>query len=179
MKRSTMIRQQIGDLLEIEYEGGFYYVVVLTRRVLFGGNIVFAHHTDGTRKDRDHVLAHRQGFNVCTDLLLPKKEGVVTRLHTYDDVSEFWLTKYAKYCHEHRLGRKAEEWFIYDIEDLGTEIARTREMPRELREAMDSEMSSFDLVAGKIRAGYTPDQNPFLGRESGLFRRFVDWTFEW
>ena len=42
-----MIRQQVGDLLEIEYEGKYYYVVVLTKIVSFGGNIVFAHHTDG------------------------------------------------------------------------------------------------------------------------------------
>ena len=157
-----MIRQQVGDLLEIEYEGKFCYLVVLTKIVMFGGNIVFAHHTDGRRHDLDSMLAHRQGFNVCTDLLLPKKEGVVTRLHRYEDVSEFWLTKYAKYCHEHRPGRTAEEWFIYEIGDPGTEIARVREMPQKYREAMDNAMSSFDLVAKEILNGYTPDQNPFL-----------------
>jgi hypothetical protein len=166
-----MIRQQVGDLLEIQYEGKYYYVVVLTKIVMFGGNIVFAHHTDGERKRADELLRHREGFNVCTDLLLPKKEGVVTRLHRYDDTAEFWLTKYAKYTHEYRLGHKATEWFIYQIDDLGTEIARVQRMPPEYREAMDSAMSSFDLVAEMILEGYTPDQNPFLERTGGL----ADW----
>jgi hypothetical protein len=46
-----MIQQKVGDLLEIQYEGKYYYVVVLTKIVMFGGNTVFAHHTDGGRKE--------------------------------------------------------------------------------------------------------------------------------
>ena len=173
-----MIRQQVGDLLEIEYEGKFYYLVVLTKIVMFGGNIVFAHHTDGRQHELDVMLAHRTGFNICTDLLLPKKDGVVTRCHRYEDVSEFWLTKYAKYCHEHRPGHTAKEWFIYRIDDPGNEIARVREMPQTYREAMDNAMSSFDLVAEMILRGYTPEQNPFLEPQKngagGFLRRFWD-----
>jgi len=37
-----MIRQQLGDLLEICFEDRYYYLVVLTKIVMFGGNIVFA-----------------------------------------------------------------------------------------------------------------------------------------
>lgn len=168
-----MIRQQVGDLLEIEWDGGFYYVVVLTKIVQFGGNIVFAHHTDGERVAKEEILSRGKGFNVCTDLLLAKKEGSVRRIHRFDDVSRFWLTRFAKYCHEHRPGRTAEEWFIYDIEDLGAEVARVRDMPREYREAMDSATSSFDLVAEKILASYTPDQNRFLAPERGRLRRLL------
>jgi hypothetical protein len=169
-----VIRQQVGDLLEIEYEGKYYCVVVLTKRVMFGGNIVFAHHTNGQQQDPEEMIAHQKGYNVCTDLLLPKKEGVVARLHRHEDTLKFWLTRYVKSCHEHRLGRKAEFWFIYDIEDLSTEIARVQEMPRKYREAMDGGMSSFDLVAKEILNGYTPGQNPFLEPEkngSGGFLR--------
>ena len=167
LEDEPVIRQLAGDLLEIEWDDGFFYVVVLTKIVQFGGNIVFAHHTGGQQLAAEEIVDSRKGFNVCTDLLLPKKEGVVRRLHRHEDVSTFWLTQYAKYCHEHRPGRKAEEWFIYDIKDLRTEIARVREMPQAYREAMDSGTYSFDLVAEKILAGYTPDQNQFLERRRG------------
>ena len=45
----NMIRQQVGDVLEIEYEGRCFYVVILTRIVMFGGNVVFAYHNDGQK----------------------------------------------------------------------------------------------------------------------------------
>jgi hypothetical protein len=35
-------------------------------------------------------------------------------------------------------------------------------MPPRYAEAMDDGVTSFDLVAEKILAGYTPDQNPRL-----------------
>ena len=157
-----MIRQQVGDLLEIEYEGKFYYLVVLTKIVLFGGNIVFAFHGTGSKRRLAELLASRRGFNVCTDLLMPKKEGTVTRLHRFEDVSGFWLTRYIKSTLEHRLGHRAKRWTITRIDEPDVIVARRRWMPRRYREAMDDGTYSFDLVAEKILASYTPDQNPFL-----------------
>ena len=70
-----MIHQQPGDLLEIEFEGRWYYLVVLTKIVMFGGNIVFAFHGDGSQRSLDSLTGTAPGFNICTDLLLPKKQG--------------------------------------------------------------------------------------------------------
>jgi hypothetical protein len=70
-----MIRQQVGDLLEVKFEGKFVYLVVLTKIVQFGGNIVFAHHSDGSPRSLDFLHLNRKGFNISTDLLLPKREG--------------------------------------------------------------------------------------------------------
>ena len=39
-----MIQQRIGDLLEIDEGGKYFYVVVLSKVVMFGGNILFAFH---------------------------------------------------------------------------------------------------------------------------------------
>jgi hypothetical protein len=91
-----MIRQQIGDLLEIQFGGTFSYVIVLTKIVMFGGNIVYAYHTDGKRYELEELLTNHAGFNVCTDLRLPKREGVVARIHRFEDVAQFWRTKFAK-----------------------------------------------------------------------------------
>ena len=64
-----MIQQRPGDLLEIKIDSAFFYVVVLTNIVQFGGNIVFAFHTDGSRRMVSEFDPKKSGFNVCTDLL--------------------------------------------------------------------------------------------------------------
>ena len=158
-----MIRQQVGDLLEIRFESTYSYVVVLTKVVMFGGNILFAYHTDGARKDVQELLALQDGFNVCADLLLPKREGEVRRIHHFKDVTQFWRTRFAKGTHEHRLGVKAKEWFIYRIDNLGgSHIARVRTLTPEYRQAMDHACFSFDWVVKMIQQRYTPDQNQHI-----------------
>ncbi len=158
-----MIRQQVGDLLEIRRDGRYFYVVVLTPIVMFGGNIVFAFHTGGEKRRVESLKPTDAGFNVCTDLLLPKRAGDVKRIHRFFEVSPFWRTAFAKGCHEYRLGVKAKEWFVYRIDALnGTPIARVPELTPEYRLAMDHACSSFDLVAAKVLRRYTPDQNEHI-----------------
>lgn len=157
-----MIQQAPGDLLEIEFDGKFYYVVVLTKIVMFGGNIVFAFHGDGVQRLSDSLTEHDSGFNVCTDLLLPKKEGSVRRLRRLPDVSGYWRTRLTKNTSEYRKGYKARDWYIYNVNDLQNHIEVRSSMPPKYAAAMDHEMSSFDLVASKILSGYTPEQNPLL-----------------
>ncbi len=157
-----MIRQGSGDLLEIKFENNYYYVVVLTKAVMFGGNIIFAFHGDGSRRANESLTVVSPGFNVCTDLLYPKKNGVVVRIGHISDLIPFWRTRLAKGTNEWRKGMKAQEWWIYRIDDLRELITRTQTMTPEYASAMDHEMSSFDLVAKKIIAGYTPNQNSRL-----------------
>jgi len=158
-----MIQQRIGDLLEVEEERKYFYVVVLTRVVMFGGNILFAFHTDGAKRDIHRLTVGSRGFNICADLLRPKREGRVVRLHHFEDLAGFWRTKYTKNTHEYRLGVKAKEWFIHDIHDPGgPQVARVAKLNKEYQEAMDSGCYSFDLVAEKALAGYTPDQNEHI-----------------
>ena len=127
-----MIQQRIGDLLKIEESGKYFYVVVLSKLVMFGGNILFAFHNDGQRWEVSSLTSDCSGFNICADLLLPKREGCITRLRRYEDVSPFWRSKYAKATNEYRLGVKAKEWFIYKIDDLGAQhIARIAKLTPE------------------------------------------------
>lgn len=158
-----MIQQKIGDLLEIEEDGKYYYVVVLTKVVMFGGNILFAFHNGGEKREVNYLSASEGGFNICADLLWPKRERRVKRLHRYEDVSPFWQSKFVKATNEIRLGVKAKEWFIYDADKLGGDhIARVTKLTPEYREAMDSGCHSFDLVVQKVLARYTPDQNEHI-----------------
>ena len=155
-----MIRQQIGDLLEIEDDGRFFYVVILTNIVMFGGNIVFAHHTDGTRYTPEKIIANRKGFNVCADLLWPKKEGNVTRINKFTELSEFWLTKYAKGIEVNPKGFK--EWLIYRIDDLCKPVERYRQLPSKYRGAMDHQTVGFGVLARMILAKHSPNQNRYI-----------------
>jgi hypothetical protein len=157
-----MIQQQPGDLLEVQFDGKFYYVAVLTKIVMFGGNIVFAFHSDGLQRSQDLLTQTAPGFNVCTDLLLPKKQGEVHRLIRLPDTAAFWRTRLVKTTSEHRLGYKAREWYIYSVDDLQNHIERRSSMPPQYAAAMDGGMYAFDLVASKILEGYTPDKNRFL-----------------
>lgn len=159
-----MIQQRPGDLLEIIFEGNFYYVVVLTKIVQFGGNIVFAYHTDGKEKPLDELLKFKRGFNICTDLLMPKKEGNIKRIHRFDKFSEFWMSKFVKSCHRQPNGVRAKKWYIHALEEDGTrtEIGEFHRLRKKYRTAMDSGTSSFDLVAEKILRQYSPDQHPNL-----------------
>jgi hypothetical protein len=158
-----MIQQRVGDLLEIRYEDRYFYVVVLTPRVMFGGNIVFAFHANGERRDVESLRTTDDGFNVCTDLLPRKRAGEVRRMHRFGELSPFWRTAYAKGTNEYRRGVKAKEWFVYRIDALpGPAVARVADLTPEYRFAMDHECLSFDLVAEKILARYTPDQNEHI-----------------
>jgi hypothetical protein len=157
-----MIQQRPGDLLEILFRGNYYYLVVLTRIVVFGGNIVFAFHGDGSRRDRASLTTSSPGFNICTDLLLPKKSGTVQRLARYEDMEPFWRTKLVKATHEHRPGQRASRWFIYHVEAYGEVIEDRTTMPPKYAEAMDNGMYCFTLVTEKILTGYLPSKNPFL-----------------
>lgn len=158
-----MIQQRVGDLLEIRWDGKYYYLVVLTKIVMFGGNIAFAYHTDGKKQKLQELLANRGGFNICTDLLLPKKSGQVIGLHRFDDVSHFWLSPYRKACNAWSPGQKAKEWFIYQAANPGDKhIARVATLTQEYRLAMDDGCYSFDLVVDMIKRKYTPDQNEHI-----------------
>jgi len=160
-----MIRQKVGDFLEIYFEGNYYYVVVLTEIVMFGGNIVFAFHTDGKKQDTTKLLHSKKllGFNICTDLLPAKKQGDVSRVKKLDDVSKFWMSKYAKADHSLvQRGERAKRWYIYDVNDWGNCLKVKKWMTKKYKMAMDMSSCSFDVTADKILSKYTPDQNEFL-----------------
>jgi hypothetical protein len=158
-----MLQQRIGDLLEIKEGKRHFYVVVLTNVVYFGGNIVFAFHSDGGKRDASELAATDGGFNICCDLLWPKRDGAVTRLSRFADVSPFWRTRFVKATNEIRQGVRAKEWFVFEVDKLGGQhFLRANELADPYRAAMDGGCYSFDLVAERILARYTPDQNEHL-----------------
>ena len=157
-----MIQQRPGDILEVEYELKFYYMVVVTKNFMFGGNIVYAFHGTGIQIDNFCASTKKSGFNICTDLLLPKREGVVKRISKIEAPEDYLISNLIKGCHEHRPGKKAKEWWISTVDNPTDYLARVKKLTAEQSIAMDSGVSSFDLVAEKILKGYVPNKNPFI-----------------
>lgn len=154
-----MIRQQVGDILEIQFDGLWWYVVVLSKVVMLGGTIVFAFYNDGLKQDIQTLFESTDGFNICTDLLLPKKAGVVTRVGKVTDTAPYFKTRYAKGTNSTRLDVKADRWYIYRLDDLRHHIAVVRRLSGEYKRAMILSTYSFDLVCEKILARYSPEQD--------------------
>ena len=114
---------------------------------MFGGNIVFAFHSNGSRQSPEELLAKKnpEGFNWCTDLLLAKREGSVKRLEKLDSVEKFWRTKLVKSpIGAHQWGDHVRGWSIYSVEDLENSIETRRWMPKKYKMAMDYCCSSFE-----------------------------------
>jgi hypothetical protein len=131
---------------------------------MFGGNIVYAFHGDGTRKKAFEPCPQKSGFNICTDLLLPKKEGKVRRIARVETPKDYLVSDLVKGCNEYRPGKKAKEWWVKSIYDLNSKEIRIKKLNKKQKLAMDSNTYSFDLVVEKIEAKYTPDQNPYINR---------------
>ena len=164
-----MIKQRPGDVLEIEYEDKFYYLVVVTKILMFGGNIVYAFHGNGSQIDGFNASLKLAGFNICTDLLLPKKEGSVTRIGKVDAPKEYLTSKLIKGCHEKKPGKTAKEWWISTVDNPLEEIARVKHLSLKQSRAMDSGVYSFDLTARKILEHYTPENNIFIKKRNWVF----------
>ena len=62
----------------------------------------------------------------------------------------------------YRPGVRAQDWYLYTVDRLDEHFARVAELSPEYRAAMDHGCHSFDLVASKVLARYTPDQHPHL-----------------
>jgi hypothetical protein len=154
-----MIRQQVGDVLEINYEGNWFYVIVLTKIAMFGGNIVFAFHNDGLKMELEELLELEDGFNICTDLILPKREDRVRRIGKVEETKKYFKTVYMKGTWTHKPGEKAKQWFIYHIDDLRNSVTRVRRLSKKFKKAMDYATYPFDLVSNKILERYTPDKD--------------------
>ena len=113
-----MIRQQVGDVLEIHYEGNWFYIVVLTKIVMFGGNIIFAFHNNGKKLSFEKLLKSKEGFNVVADLILAKREGIVQRIGKVDNVDHYFTTNYMRGSWTDKEGKHRGDWFIYEMADL-------------------------------------------------------------
>jgi len=157
-----MIRQQVGDVLEIQYEGNWFYIVILTKIVMFGGNIIFAFHNRGKKLSYDELLKSKEGFNVVADLILAKREGVVQRIGKVNDADKYFTTKYLRGSWTDKVGKHRGDWFIYKIADPRNHIAKVKRLRGKYKNAMDRVTYPFPAVARMVLGNYKPNKDNYL-----------------
>ena len=163
-----MIRQQVGDVLEIHFEGNWFYVVILTKIVMFGGNIIFAFHNSGKKLSFEELLKSIQGFNVVADLILPKREDIVHRIGKVDAVEKYFTTKYLRGSWTDKKGKHRGYWFIYEVSDLRNHITKLKRLRGKYKNAMDCVTYPFPTVARMVLNNYKPTKDNYLYLEKPI-----------
>ncbi len=157
-----MIRQQVGDVLEIQHENHWFYIIVLTKIEMFGGNIVFAFFNDGRKMSLDDLININQGFNICTDIILYKRDGLVNRIGKVNNLEKYLRTKYFRSTFTDKSGKRYGYWFIYHMDDLTTQITRVKKLPRRYKNAIDRVTYEFSTVTMMILNKYKPTEDNYL-----------------
>jgi hypothetical protein len=157
-----MIRQQIGDVLEIQFEGKWYYIIILTNIVMFGGNIIFAFHNSGKKMTYNDLMKNKNGFNVCADIIPAKREGLVQRIGKVEDVDQYYTTKFLRGSFIDKKGKPYGSWWIYDMSDLRNHVAKVKKLSGKYKNAMDKVTYPFATVARMVLNNYKPNNKNYL-----------------
>jgi hypothetical protein len=157
-----MIRQQVGDVLEIQFEDKYFYIVILTKIVMFGGNIIYAFYNDGKKMSYENLMGNAKGFNLCADILLAKREGLVTRIGKVEDIEKYFTTKYFRGTFTDEEGKPYGGWWIYHLSDLRTHIAKVKKLRGKYKNAIDQVTYPFPTVAHMIMNNYKPNSMNYL-----------------
>lgn len=155
-----MLQPRVGDLLEVYEDDEYYYLIILSKIVLFGGNIVYVFHYHGPKLSKfDDLIKERiSGFNAVVDLIVPKREGNVRRVLKLPDYTRFLKTRYFKGTHT--LTGKASEWWIYDLDH--NLVARTSKPSNEMKNGMNYTCLSFTNLSQLVKENFVPSKDPRL-----------------
>lgn len=109
-----MIRLKPGDVVAFKHKNTYYYAVILSKNILFGGGIIFAFYLTSKQllSLEEFIQEEREGFNVIVDFIYAKREHRITKIGTISGFEKFLKYKYFK--HTHPFQGKAPVWFIYD-----------------------------------------------------------------
>ena len=114
--QKIMIRISPGNLLAVRAGRTFYYVLVLDKIRLFGGNWVYAFHrkSDELLSAAEVLSGSQKGFHAFVDFIWAKRENRIERLAKKVDVDSF--NSVCRLKGTNTLRGKAELWFIYDLD---------------------------------------------------------------
>lgn len=145
-----------GDVIAVELNGTYYYAIVLTPIIMFGGNLVYAFpFTTKELLKLDELLSRNlKGFNSVVDFIFAKRENRIIRLGSIENYSTFKLYKYFKACHE--LNTKSNSWFIYD--ENNKLIKRTNKLTIQEKEYPFWERIDDTLLAKRIVDNWFPEK---------------------
>jgi hypothetical protein len=150
-----MIQIKQGDVIAIKQKGHFYYAIILSRIIYFGGNLVYAFHTKSDNLLTLKELIHKEtrGFNAIVDFIFAKREKRITKLGQIENLSKYREHKYYKATHQTR--GKAEFWFVSS--DDFKEVKRTEQLSEDEKEYPLRERIDDKLMIDKINNFWLPE----------------------
>ena len=93
-----MIKLKEGDVIAFKRGDRYYYAVVITPIIMFGGNLVYAFHmtTDDLISLAELLKRQTSGFNAVVDFILAKREKRIIKLGSIKNPQQFRKTQYFK-----------------------------------------------------------------------------------
>ena len=152
-----MIQIRPGDLIAINFEGWYYYALILDRIRLFGGNWAYVFHRRSEELlAPDIFLDGRQpGFHAFVDFIHGKREDRITRLQRKVDPSLYPAPGYLKAAHEFR--RKASQWFIYDMDFIL--VKRVKRLKRAEKKYPSKSRIDEAVMVEMVAEAWTPEKD--------------------
>ena len=121
-----MIRINEGDLLCIEGEKQYYYVLILDKIKLFGGQLCFVYHkTTSEPVGAVEIVKTPNGFYEIIDFIWAKREKRITKIKDNIDIKTI-KEKIQFFKNTFTLIGKAELWIIYDKN--GNEVKKVNKL---------------------------------------------------
>jgi hypothetical protein len=149
-----MIRFKPGDMIAYRWDERYHYAVVLTKLILFGGNLVHAFYrtTDNLLTAEELLQGDAAGFNAIVDFIWAKRQGRIFKLGAVQDYERFRTSQYFKSTHWH-LPAPAS-WWIYDEHD---ELIRATEELTEAEKMLPNWYTIDDsLLSSYIKSRWAP-----------------------
>lgn len=150
-----MVQLKQGDVIAIEQKGHYYYAVILSRIIYFGGNLVYAFHTksDNLLTLKELIQKEPKGFNAIVDFIFAKREKRIIKLGQIEDLSKY--RKYMYYKTTHQIKGKANLWFIRN--DSFKDIERKEVLNSVEKQYPLSSRIDDGLMIDKINSCWLPE----------------------
>lgn len=154
-----MIQIKPGDVIALEHDNFYYYCIVLTKIIQFGGNLtyVFNFKTKESLSLDDLLKNKSNGYNAIVDFIWAKRQKRVAKLGKIDNYNDL-QNKYFKACYETKT--KARFWFIYDGGGKNRRLVKrvTELSEEEKKYPFDATMNDLLLYA-RIDKGWLPEND--------------------
>lgn len=153
-----MIRIFPGDLVRVEANENYYYVMILDKITLFGGQLCYVFYRKSeVPLEADEILRDaNEGFFEIVDFIWAKRENRISRIAKKIDTSG--INQQVKFFkNTHTTKGKAKEWWIYDRE--GREIRRTPKLTKEEIQYPLFRRIDDIMMVSLIEARWSPEQD--------------------
>lgn len=109
-----MISLRPGNIIAFEFDNKYYYCLILTKIILFGGNLVYSFHLSSDKLlTLDDLLKRKPpGFNAIVDFIFAKQEKRLHTVGTIKDYKDYWKYKFFKLTST--ITGQAKSWEVYD-----------------------------------------------------------------